>query len=186
MPRGLPLRNRDITAPEVRLVYPEADKRAVEIVSNQQAQQEAASRGLDLVMASPYASPPVVRLVEWDKVVYALRQKEKAAQRAARESRRLSVPKEVRMGCATAQHDMVVKLDSTKRFLSDGQHVRLVITFRGGREIQTARSKLEEVLDALGALVVVKDPRQLQRPQMNQWVVQLAPSTSPPTASRQE
>lgn len=133
-------------------------------------------------MMSPYAKPPVARLVEWDKVLYSLRQKEKAAERAARESKKLMAPKEVRVGCLTADHDLGVKLEAARRFLTDGQHLRLVVTFRGGRQIDPGRQRLEEVLQALGPLAVVKDPRQLQRPQMNQWVVQLAPGAAPAAA----
>lgn len=110
---------------------------------------EARKRGQDLVMMSPGAEPPVVRIVDWDKVMYGLKKKEKATIRKQRDQRRLSVPKEIRVGCHTAEHDLQMKLGQARRFLEEGYHLRVAVTFKGGREIALARQRLGMVLDQL-------------------------------------
>ena len=104
---------------------------------------------MDLVLVSARAAPPVARIVEWDKVVYGLRKKEKAAERSQREHRRLAAPKEVRVGCHTAEHDLLLKVAQARRFLGDGHHLRLAVTFKGGREVAAARQRLGDVLNQL-------------------------------------
>ena len=55
----------------------------------------ARARGLDVVMVSPRASPPVVRLVEWSKVLFELQKRDKAAGKAKAAQARAAEAKEV-------------------------------------------------------------------------------------------
>ena len=53
------------------------------------------------------------------------------------------------MGCRIAEHDLGVKLASARRFVEEGHHLRLTITFRGGRELQPSRELLTHTLAQL-------------------------------------
>ena len=172
----LPLKNDEIRAKELRVVFPEGHEIGTTILPLQKAKDYAAQLGLDLVLASATSDPPVARLASWEKLVYTLRQKQKAQERVARENKKLASPKEIRIGCHIAQHDLDVKLASARKILAEQHQVlRLSITFKGGREIEPAKKVLDSVLESLQDIGKVKDPQHLAKPQMNRWAVQLEP-----------
>jgi translation initiation factor IF-3 len=172
---ALPARNDDIRGvKELRVVFPEGSE--TKIMKLQDAKDAARNLGLDLVMASTQAVPPVARIVAWEKMVYSIRQKQKAQERAAREHKKLSSPKEVRIGCHIAPHDLKVKLAAARKILSDHQQVlRLSVLFKGGREIEPAKKVLEDAVSSLQDVGKIKDPKHVQKPQINRWAVQLEP-----------
>ena len=169
----LPARNQQITAGELRVIFPDDDKRKPEIMSLGDALREARSRELDLVMVASSALPPVARIADFAKVVYSLQQKQKAALKAARENKRLSIPKEIRMTSNIAENDMRIKIDQARQWLHDGHAVRVVVRFRGGRGIQPGKQMLDKALAHLTDVGEIVDPQSVERPQMNRWVVHL-------------
>ena len=178
----LPLKNEQIRAKQLRVVFPEGGE--TQILSLQEAREEATRVGLDLVLASPQAEPPVARIVSWEKMIYSMRQKQKAQERAARESKKLASPKEIRIGCHIASHDLEVKMASARKILQEHHQVlKISVVFRGGREIEPAKQVLDSILDSLGDIGKVKDPKHLQKPQMNRWAVQLEPLHVPSPSS---
>lgn len=97
------------------------------IVSLDEARARAAQRGLDLVEVAPDSRPPVVRLMDYGKYKY------KAA-RAAREARRRQHTvqiKEVKFRPGIEDHDYEFKLRHARRFLKEGNKVKLTMMFRG-------------------------------------------------------
>lgn len=173
--KALPLKNDQITARELRVVFPEGDPLGTKILPLEEAKKEASQRGLDLVLASHQSDPPVARITSWEKLVFTMRQKQKAQERAARENKKLASPKEIRIGCHIAPHDLDVKLSSARKILQDNQLLKVSVTFKGGREIEPAKKVLDDVLQSLSSVGRVKDPRHVQKAQMNRWAVQLEP-----------
>ena len=97
------------------------------IVSLDDARTRAAQRGLDLVEVAPDSRPPVVRMMDYGKYKY------KAA-RAAREARRKQHTvqiKEVKFRPGIEDHDYEFKLRHARRFLQEGNKVKLTMMFRG-------------------------------------------------------
>ena len=97
------------------------------IVSLDEARTRAAQRGLDLVEVAPDSRPPVVRMMDYGKYKY------KAA-RAAREARRKQHTvqiKEVKFRPGIEDHDYDFKLRHARRFLQEGNKVKLTMMFRG-------------------------------------------------------
>ena len=176
---ALPLKNDEIrNIKELRVVFPESvdgTKGETKVLSLEDAKNAARERNLDLVMASPSADPPVARITVWEKMIYNMRQKQKAQERAAREHRRLASPKEVRMGCHIAQHDLETKLSIARKILESHQLLKLSVTFKGGREIDAGKQILDNALESLQDVGRIKDPKHTQRPQVNRWAVQLEP-----------
>jgi len=87
----------------------------------------AGEQGLDLVEVAPDSRPPVVRMMDYGKYKY------KAA-RAAREARRKQHTvqiKEVKFRPGIEHHDYDFKLSHARRFLEDGNKVKLTVMFRG-------------------------------------------------------
>jgi translation initiation factor IF-3 len=95
---------------------------------------DLARRGnVDLVEVAPTGTPPVCRLLDYGKYRYEQTKKE----RQARKSQNISMLKEIRLRPKIGEHDLEAKVRSVRKFLSEGDKVRVTVMFRG-REITHA------------------------------------------------
>lgn len=121
---------RAIKAPEVRLVGPGGH----EVLRLADALKRAEEAGLDLVEVNPKASPPVCRIMDHRRELYAKRKKEKERLREkGGAGAGAGERKEVRMRATIAAGDYEMKLAQIERFLERGSRVRLRI-FKGQPE----------------------------------------------------
>lgn len=120
--------NQAIRASEVRVIDDEGGQLGVMDISS--ALRAAEEQGLDLVEVSPNANPPVCRIMDYGKYKY---QQSKRAAEAKKKQARVDV-KEVKLRPKTDEHDYQFKIKNAKRFLSDGNKVKITIMFRG-REV---------------------------------------------------
>ena len=107
--------------------------------------------GLDLVEVAPQADPPVCRIMDFGKYKYDLKKK----QHKARSQRREAEMKEVRIKTPKiGRHDLEIKINRAREFLSRGDRVQFTLRFRGremthqniGREIlNSVKAALEDV-----------------------------------------
>jgi translation initiation factor IF-3 len=100
------------------------------IISLAAALAIADERGLDLVEVSPNAAPPVCRIMDYGKYKY---QTSKRAAEARKKTARVEI-KEVKMRPKTETHDYNFKLKNARRFLGEGNKLKVTIMFRG-REV---------------------------------------------------
>ena len=117
--------NEQIRISPVRLIDDEGGQ--VGIVSIEEARDLADDRGLDLVEVAPEARPPVVKLMDYGKFKYE-------AQRAAREAKKKQhhvQVKEVKFRPGIEEHDYNFKTRHARRFLEEGNKVKLTMMFRG-------------------------------------------------------
>lgn len=117
------------------------------VVSLREALDAAAEAGLDLAEIAPSASPPVVKVLDYGKYRY---EQTKQQQKSRRNQKQVEV-KEVRFSLKIGQHDLDVKLNRARKFLEDGQKVKLSLRFKG-REIsrpQLGRETLERIMGQL-------------------------------------
>jgi translation initiation factor IF-3 len=137
--------NREITAQSVRLVDVDGSQRGV--VSLREALDAAADAGLDLAEIAPNAEIPVVKILDWGKYRY-----EQGKQLAkSRKSQKQAEVKQVRLGLKIGDHDLNVKLARVKKFLEQGDKVKISLLFRG-REIthpDLGRAILAKVMDKI-------------------------------------
>ncbi len=113
------------------------------ILSFADAMKEAVKVGLDLVEVAPNSSPPVCRIMDYGKFRY---QQSKKLQIAKKHAATIQL-KEIRLRPKTEEHDLQVKLKHIKRFLEDGDKVKITMMFRG-REVVYAdngRAIMEEI-----------------------------------------
>jgi translation initiation factor IF-3 len=82
---------------------------------------------LDLVEISPKADPPVCRVIDYKKFLYAQKKKQKEIK--AKQSK--VVVKEIRLGPNTDHHDFQFKLKHARKFLEDGAKLKAYVFFRG-------------------------------------------------------
>jgi translation initiation factor IF-3 len=120
--------------------------------------------GLDVVEVAPNAKPPVCRIMDYGK--YKYEQKKKTAAGKAKGKGRAAQLKEIKMRPATDEHDLQFKLKNARRFLIDGDKVKVTVMFRG-RELAHRKAgydKLDQVKAVLGDLVTVEsNPQMLGR-----------------------
>ena len=161
--------NREITAPEVRLSGPENEP--IGIVSLQEALRMAGDLDVDLVEIAATASPPVCRLMDYGKFKY--QEQKKAAEAKAKQT--VIEIKEVKFRPATDDGDYNIKLRNIRRFLAEGDKVKVTLRFRG-REIthqELGMALLDRVRADLADAIVVEQFPKLEGRQM---IMMLAPS----------
>ena len=97
------------------------------IMSASKALEQAYDRGLDLVMMSAQATPPVCKIMDYGKFCFERDKREKEA----RKTQQTVELKEIQLSCRIDTHDYETKLNQAKKFLSSGNKVRVVMKFRG-------------------------------------------------------
>jgi translation initiation factor IF-3 len=151
--------NERIRAREIRLIGHDGEQLGV--VTPEEARARAEEQGFDLVEVAPNARPPVCRIMDYGK--YKYEQKKKAAAGKSKGKGRAATLKEVKMRPSTDDHDLAFKLKNAKRFLLDGDKVKVTVMFRG-REMahrENGYAKLDQVKELLGSLVTVEAPPQM-------------------------
>lgn len=163
--------NEQIRGHRVRVIDPEGNQ--LGILQPEEALREAAARNMDLVEISPQAQPPVCRIMDYGKFRYEQSKRDKEA----RKNQKVVTVKELRMRPKIDDHDFEVKARNARRFLKDGDKVKISVRFRG-REIvhqDLAREKLGSLADQLEEMAVIE-----RRPFMEgrQMIMILAPAKS--------
>ncbi|MBD1372807.1 translation initiation factor IF-3 [Hazenella sp. IB182357] len=145
--------NEAIRAREVRLVG--ADGSQLGIKPLREALQLAQDENLDLVNVAPQAKPPVCRIMDYGKYRYEQSKREKEA----RKKQKVIQIKEVRLSPSIEENDIKTKLNNVRKFLGQGDKVKLTIRFRG-REI-THQSIGRKILERMAA--EVKEVSEIER-----------------------
>jgi len=96
-------------------------------MSLREALDIAYSQSLDLVEISPQASPPVCKIMEYQKYLYELKKKQKEIKA---KSAKISI-KEIRLGPNTDEHDFNFKVKHAISFLQEGNKVKVDVFFKG-------------------------------------------------------
>ena len=97
------------------------------VISKEEGLEIAFEAGLDLVEISPNADPPVCKVLDYGKYKY---EAQKKANEGRKKQKVIDV-KEIKMRPGIDEHDYQVKMRSVKRFLDDGDKVKMTIRFRG-------------------------------------------------------
>lgn len=119
--------NGQIRYPEVRVLG--EDKSEIGIMSSKEAIIKATNSGLDLVLITDKANPPVCRIVSLNKYQYELKKMEKEREKKNRKSR--VVVKEITFRPTTGEHDLNTKINQINKFIAHGDKVKLSVRFRG-------------------------------------------------------
>lgn len=119
-------------------------------MSREEAFKLAEDREVDLVMVSPKANPPVVKLMNFGQFKY---QKEKQARKQKAQSRQTET-KSIRLSARIGQHDRDVRLKRALDFFKRGDKVKLEIVLRGREKAHSDRGRevMEEFINILKEL----------------------------------
>ena len=121
--------NESIRSKEVRLIDDEGVNHGV--VATSKALQMAQERDLDLILVSPNQEPPVAKILDYGKYKYEV---EKRAKEARKKQKTVEI-KEIKIRYKIDTHDYLVRIKNIKKFLADGNKVKIVVMLRG-REMQ--------------------------------------------------
>lgn len=150
--------NRKIRVPEVRVVN--EDGQQLGIMATEAARDIASRIGLDLVEISPNSSPPVCKIMDYGRYKYELKKKASSAKKTQHQSQL----KEVKLRPQIDEHDLDFKLNNARRFLFDGDKVKMTVMFRG-REIvhsQLGRDLLNQVVARLNGVAKAESSPQME------------------------
>lgn len=109
----------------VRLI--DAEGEMLGVVPIREALMTAEEAGLDLVEVAPQAEPPVCKLLDYGKFKY---EAQKKANEARKKQKVIDV-KEIKMRPNIDDHDYDVKLRNARRFMEEGDKVKVTMRFRG-------------------------------------------------------
>jgi translation initiation factor IF-3 len=104
-----------------------ADGSQVGILSRDEALNMAEESGMDLVEIQPNADPPVCRIMDFGKYKFELQKKAHAAKKKTRQQE----IKELKFRPTTDEGDYNIKLRNLKRFIAEGDKVKVTIRFKG-------------------------------------------------------
>ena len=124
--------NDQIRAKEVRVI--DSDGTQLGILPLKDALHVAYGKDLDLVEISPNSEPPVCRVMDYGKFRFEREKKEKEAKK---KQQTIDI-KEIQLSCRIDTHDFETKLKHARRFLNDGNKVKVCVKFKGREMSHTA------------------------------------------------
>ena len=148
--------NERIRAREVRVIGSGGEQLGV--MAPEEAVRRAEEEGLDLVEVAPNSAPPVCRIMDYGRYKYEQKKK------ATKSKGHAATLKEVKLRPRTDQHDLDFKLKNARRFLLEGDKVKVTVAFRGREIVHTAlgAQQLEKVKQLIGALAAVESPPRME------------------------
>jgi len=132
--------NEDIRVREMMVITDDGEKLGV--MSKKEALNMAYDRNLDLVLVAPNAKPPVAKFMDYNKFKYDQQRK---AREAKKKQKTVNV-KELRLSPKIDTHDFETKLRNGRKFLENGDKLKISIRFRG-REMAYTNQGREVMLD---------------------------------------
>ena len=160
--------NGEIDAPRVRLVGADGDMKGV--VTLRDALTAAEEAGLDLVEVSPTADPPVCKVLDFGKFKYEAQKK----RNEARKKQKIIDVKEIKLRPTIDTHDYDVKMRSARRFLEEGDKVKVTMRFRG-RELAHQELGMDLLIRVRDQFDEIAKVEQMPRMEGRQMIMILAP-----------
>lgn len=156
--------NQYIRAVEVRVI--DQTGKQIGVLAIAEALKKAQSAGLDLVEVATRVKPPVCKIVDFKKFLFAEKKKREASGETKSQRRRKRCPdlKQIKLSLFIEDHDFQRSLKRAEKFLAGGDRVRFNIFLRG-RQItrkEFGYQLLQKVQDGLAAIAEVSQPPDLK------------------------
>jgi len=135
-----------------------ADGEQLGVMSPETAIEQAQESGLDLVEVAANSRPPVCRIMDYGRYKYEQKQKK------GKQSSHAASLKEIKMRPGTDMHDLQFKLNNARKFLMDGDKVKVTVMFRG-REMghtQRGRKQLDQVRTLLEPIAKMENAPRME------------------------
>lgn len=139
------LRNREITAPTLRVIFPDGQEQTL---SRASALSASVSLKLDLVLVNSSVDPPVAKIVSYGSQQHKQQVADREAARKLRIKKKLEEPKEIQFSHRIADHDLEIKLRKARELLTAGYKVMLLVKYRS-EEQPAAQTALDYITSRL-------------------------------------
>jgi len=152
-----PLVNNQIRAERVRVIDKEGKN--LGIFELEKALHLAEEEGLDLILLTEKANPPVCKIADYGKYLYWLQKRKKD------KKDKKSELKVVRLGFNISLHDLEIKAKQAEKFLSQGNKIKIEIVLRGREKTlpEIAKEKIERFLEILEKTIPIKKDTDLRK-----------------------
>ena len=150
--------NGRIRAKEVQLINQNGEK--LGIMSLRDALNKAEESKLDLVLVAPNVNPPVCKIMNYGKYKFEQAKKEKEAKK----KQKIQETKELRITPNIEEHDFGFKAKNAKKFIEDGNKVKITVRFRGRElnNIKMGENVLNDFAKELEDVAVVEKAPKLE------------------------
>ena len=120
----------------------------------------ARERNLDLVQVTQKVQPPVCRITDYGKYLYAEEKKKRQSK-----AKKVGELKAIRLSFNISPHDLEIRVKQAEKFLKRGDKIRIDIILRGRqRALQNiAEEKMKQFTEALSQKMTIKIERDIQR-----------------------
>lgn len=157
--------NGQIRANNVRIVGENIESRIVSIF---EARKLAESLGLDMIQISNGNGVPIVKIANYEKMLYEQKKREKKSKQSTKPI------KEIRLTVNIASHDMETKLKQANKFISEGSKVKVVLTMKG-RELSRREENKKSILEFVSEASEFAIPESMPKDMGNKVIVMLKP-----------
>lgn len=150
--------NGQIRAKDVQLISDTGEK--IGMVPLARALEIAGEKKLDLVLVSPNSQIPVCKIMNYGKYKFEQSKKEKEAKK----KQKIQETKELRITPNIEEHDFAFKAKNARKFLEDGNKVKITVRFRG-RELNNTKmgeTVLNQFISNLEDISVVEKKPKLE------------------------
>jgi len=139
---------------------------AHEVMALEEAMAAAKAAGMDLVEVNGNASPPVCRILDYERVRYDIRKRAKEQKKAVSAAQKRDVIKELRLTAKIDVHDLNVKINGAKKFLDAGNRVTFRIMFKNSDGIAQDKraTRGAEIMDNI--ISMLEDVEVVLKPKM--------------------
>ncbi len=155
--------NERVRFPEVLLIG--ANGEQLGKMSSREAFQIAVEQELDLLCVAPNANPPVCKIINYGK--YRFEQQKKAKEN--KKKQKIVEIKEVQLTPQIGQHDIDTKVKAARRFLEDGNKVKVGVRFRGRQmtHLEVGEEVMNKFISALEDVSTVEKKPEMEGRWMN-------------------
>jgi translation initiation factor IF-3 len=149
--------NERIRAREIRVI--DDDGGQLGIMTPREALAIARERGIDLIEVAPQAQPPVCKIMDYGKYKYEQAKKEKDSAKKHKQSELKDIRLDPRYG-TLSEHDLQTKINHARKFLEDGDKVKVTFRFIGGqiRHPEVGRQQLETFMQRVADVAAIEKP----------------------------
>ncbi len=178
--------NERIRAREIRVI--DDDGGQLGIMTPREAIAIARERGIDLIEVAPQAQPPVCKIMDYGKFKYEQAKKEKESAKKHKQSELKDIRLDPRYG-TLSEHDLQTKVNHARKFLEDGDKVKVTFRFIGGqiRHPEVGRQQLETFMQRVTDVSSVEKPPTMEGRSMSLTLTPLkgsAPASPKPAAPK--
>ncbi len=137
-----------------------ADGEQLGVMTPEEAIVLAQEVGLDLVEVAATSRPPVCRIMDYGRYKYEQKKKRTGQNKKAH----AATMKEVKLRPGTDEHDLSFKLNNARRFLMEGDKVKITVMFRGREMVHKNRGfqQLRHVQELLGSIAKLENPPRME------------------------